>query len=196
MSKTAASRSNLTTEDWVDSASDILASSGIDAVRVEPLARTLKVTKGSFYWHFSNRRELFDAVLNRWRKRATNSVIKRLNSSQLPPLDRLTELLELPKHGSHARAAANLEIAIRQWAKRDETAKAAVDEVDQHRITFIEGIYRELQYDEATARVKAALFYCTMQGISNLPALITADIIEKGKQLLAAELSGRKDHRP
>lgn len=185
LSKTAENRGSLSAQDWVDGASDILAASGIDAVRVEPLARTLNVTKGSFYWHFSNRRELFDAVLQGWRKRATSAIIQRLDSSKLAPIEQLTELLELPRHGSHAVAAANLEIAIRQWARRDSTAKAAVDEVDQHRITFIEGIYKELKYDKATARVKAALFYSTMQGISNLPTLITDDIIEHFKTILA-----------
>ena len=51
---------------WIAAAFDALAEGGIDAVRVEPLAKALGITKGSFYWHFADRRALLDAMLDAW----------------------------------------------------------------------------------------------------------------------------------
>ena len=51
---------------WIAAAFDALADGGIDAVRVEPLAKALGITKGSFYWHFADRRALLDAMLDAW----------------------------------------------------------------------------------------------------------------------------------
>jgi AcrR family transcriptional regulator len=196
MDKPSTERASLGNKDWVDAASEALAESGIDAVRVEPLARALKVTKGSFYWHFSNRQELLAAVLNRWRKRATQDVIQRINSSESSAKDRLVELFEIPKHGKHARAAANLETAIRQWSKRDQLARAAVDEVDQHRLTYIKGLYSELGYLEQDAQDKAVLFYCTMQGMSNVSDLVNDRVLASGKQQLLLQLDLAEPSEP
>ena len=56
----------LDAEAWIGAAFDALADGGIDAVRVEPLAKALDITKGSFYWHFADRRALLDAMLGSW----------------------------------------------------------------------------------------------------------------------------------
>ena len=44
---------------WVEAAFDALAEGGIEAVRIDPLAKQLGVTRGSFYWHFTDRAALF-----------------------------------------------------------------------------------------------------------------------------------------
>ena len=67
--RAAAEKSKATRLDaaaWVAAAFDALADGGIDAVRVEPLAKALGITKGSFYWHFADRRALLDAMLDAW----------------------------------------------------------------------------------------------------------------------------------
>jgi len=64
--RAAAEKSKATRLDaaaWIAAAFDALADGGIDAVRVEPLAKALGITKGSFYWHFADRRALLDAML-------------------------------------------------------------------------------------------------------------------------------------
>src|SRR3712207_4977412 len=65
----------LTAEDWLRAAVRALEGGGVDAVAVEPLARKLRVTKGSFYWHFKNRGALLGAVLERWEEECTEAVI-------------------------------------------------------------------------------------------------------------------------
>src|SRR5829696_6845194 len=65
----------LKAEDWVEAARAVMAEGGIEAVAVEPLARQLGVTKGSFYWHFKDRRALLEATLERWEEESTEARI-------------------------------------------------------------------------------------------------------------------------
>lgn len=178
------SSTRLTADDWVQAAEKILASQGIDAVRVEPLAKKLKVTKGSFYWHFKDRGALLSSLLNDWRRRATSAIIGRLDSSQLPPKERLRSLLELHKKNSKDVDGPSLEMAIRQWAKSDTLANDALTEIDQHRYRYIAGIYRELGFDSDSANSRAFLLYSTMMGMAYMPNLRSDDLLEKCEEIL------------
>ena len=167
LTKREPSQSNkLTAEDWLNMAEYELAKSGITAVRIEPLAKKLKVTKGSFYWHFSSRKELFERLLSNWRTRSTVSIIERLSEVELTPEDQLKKLFLIP-YRRHSRVnGAALELAIRNWSHNDKAVKEILKEVDSHRLTFIAKIFENLGYDAEQAEVKAARFYYTMQGIS------------------------------
>src|SRR2546426_270248 len=76
---------NLSAGDWARAALEVLARGGIEAVAVEPLARRLKVTKGSFYWHFRSRAELLEAALHEWETSATREVIALMEAVAGPP---------------------------------------------------------------------------------------------------------------
>ncbi len=64
---------------WLDAALKALARGGIDRVRVESLAKNLGVTKGSFYWHFKDREQFLDELLNFWAEQSTQTVIANPN---------------------------------------------------------------------------------------------------------------------
>ncbi|MFN3463335.1 MAG: TetR/AcrR family transcriptional regulator, partial [Terricaulis sp.] len=90
---------NTTTLDanaWIEAAFDALAEGGIDAVRVDPLAKNLGVTRGSFYWHFADRAALHTAMLKEWRKRQSYQVGSRIESQTSAPEERLQRTLKLP----------------------------------------------------------------------------------------------------
>jgi AcrR family transcriptional regulator len=70
---------SLTREDWIQKGLSTLASHGIESVRVEPLAKIMGVTKGSFYWHFKNREDLLTGILQKWVRVQTNSIIQQVN---------------------------------------------------------------------------------------------------------------------
>ena len=161
------SQSNkLTAKDWLDIAESELAKSGISAVRVEPLAKKLKVTKGSFYWHFSSRKELFEKLLSNWRTRSTVAIIERLSDIKLSPEERLRKLFLIPYKRNTKTNGAALELAIRNWSQNDKAVREILNEVDTHRLTFIAMIFENLGYDKEQAEIRAARFYYTMQGIS------------------------------
>lgn len=146
---------------WIEAALEILIISSIDAVGVEPLAKQLGVTKGSFYWHFKDRPALLRAILRTWRQRATMAIIERLEHSEKAPIDRLRHLMELPYSSPRARQAAQIDLAIRAWARRDELAAAAVQEVDRQRLSYIASQLRMLGFKEDEADVRAYLMYAS-----------------------------------
>lgn len=165
---TMSASQRLTAEDWLNKAESELAKNGIAAVRVEPLAKKMNVTKGSFYWHYKGRKELLDQLINRWRNRSTSAIIERLSSASLSPKERLKELFMLPAKRSKKAEAANVEQAIRNWAQSDKEVKSVVDEVDRHRLAFIAGNFKDLDNNDADAELKAMRFYCAMQGMAVL----------------------------
>ena len=158
-SATDRSRAVLTPERWVDAATEVLVDQGIDSVRVDTLARTLKVTRGSFYWHFRDRDELLRAVLQAWRTRATGQLTQRLQGARDDPREQVRDLISLPFRGRAAVRAARIELAIRAWARRDAMARAFVDEADAARMGYIAQVFSSLGFSIGEARARAFLLY-------------------------------------
>lgn len=152
-------RSVLTPERWTDAATDVLVDQGIDSVRVDVLARTLKVTRGSFYWHFKDREDLLRAVLQAWRAHATEQLTRRLESAHDDPNAQVRDLISLPFRGRSAVRAARIELAIRAWARRDALARAFVDEADAARMGYIAQVFSSLGFGIAEARSRAFMLY-------------------------------------
>jgi AcrR family transcriptional regulator len=152
-------RQSLTPESWVQAATELLVDQGIDSVRVDVLARALKVTRGSFYWHFKDREDLLRAVLQAWRTHATEQLTKRLESAHDDPRAQIADLISLPFRGRSAVRAARIELAIRAWARRDPMARAFVDEADAARIGYIAQVFSALGFPLLEARSRAFLLY-------------------------------------
>jgi AcrR family transcriptional regulator len=153
------SRTALTPERWVEAATDLLVDQGIDSVRVDLLARTLQVTRGSFYWHFKDRDELLRAVLEAWRARSTEQLTRRLQSAHDDPRAQIRDLISLPFRGRSALRAARIELAIRDWARRDAIVRAFVDEADAARIGYHAQVFSALGFGMLEARSRAFLLY-------------------------------------
>lgn len=153
-----AASSRLTPEHWIQAATELLVDSGIDAVRVDVVSKRLKVTRGSFYWHFKDRDDLLQSLLESWRKVTTEQIIERFERTDDPHV-LLKELISLPFRGRAAARAARIELAIRAWARRDNMARQAVDEVDSRRISYISQCFSSLGFPLAEARQRAFLLY-------------------------------------
>lgn len=153
-----AARGSLTPEQWVEASIELLVDNGIDAVRVDVVAKLLEVTRGSFYWHFKDRDDLLRSLLETWRKRTTEQIIERFERND-DPRELIKELLSLPFRGRAAAKAARIELAIRAWARRDEMARHAVDEVDARRISYIAQCFSALGFSLQEARQRAFLLY-------------------------------------
>ena len=70
-------RVTLSADDWAREALELIAEAGVQSLAVEPLARRMGITKGSFYWHFSSREALLERALGRWEEHDS----RNLNSS-------------------------------------------------------------------------------------------------------------------
>ena len=158
-------RRRLTREDWVAEATEVLATQGLSAVAVEPLAERLGVTKGSFYAHFANRDELVGAVLERWKALDTDEVIAELGSVG-DPRERLARFLEFGFERHHwGRVFAAL------CARAADPAVGPVmSEARQARVAYLEKALRELGLSRGQAHDRANLIYATYVGFWRLVA--------------------------
>jgi AcrR family transcriptional regulator len=152
-------RGSFTPDVWIASAMDKLVDGGIDLVRVDVMAKKLEVTRGSFYWHFRDRDDLLSRLLDSWRNAATEQIIDRFDRKRGEPRELIRELLSLPMRGAAAHRAARVELAIRDWARRDPMARHAVDDVDSRRISYIAQCFSALGFDLLEARSRAFLLY-------------------------------------
>jgi AcrR family transcriptional regulator len=156
---TALPKTSLTPAHWIDAATDVLVDQGIDHVRVDVLASHLGVTRGSFYWHFRDREDLLRRVLDAWREGATEQLTARLARAHADPREQIRDVISLPFRGRAAARAARIELAIRAWARRDDTARAALDEADASRIAYHAQLFGGLGFDAGEARSRAFLLY-------------------------------------
>jgi AcrR family transcriptional regulator len=178
MASRAAEAQPITTLDataWIEAAFDALAEGGIDAVRVDPLAKRLGVTRGSFYWHFADRAALHQAMLKQWRERATYQIVNRIERTRAPAGGRLERLLALPFSGPRSVRGGAIELAIRLWARRDKTAAKAVRHIDRVRLDYFAGLLAEHGVAREAARSRAYLFYAALMA----EATITLDPHDK-----------------
>lgn len=164
--KAGEGRTQLTPADWIAAATEVLVEKSIDSVRVDVLAKQLAVTRGSFYWHFSDRDDLLQRVLLSWQEAQTEQIISRYHQQGVKAEALIRELVALPFHGRAATRGASIELAVRAWARRDEMARQAVDEVDGKRLAYIEECFASLGFAPQDARSRAFTLYCYMQSES------------------------------
>lgn len=159
-------RVQLDRDAWIYGAMDVLAEEGVAGLRIEVLAKRLKVTKGSFYWHFQDRRDLLMAVLEVWKDGRIRDIIKQTRT-QHPgdELDRIHHVIDVYSAGRNRRGM-QIELAVRDWARRDPEAAAIVAEVDDIRLRCARELFLAcgVPFDEASSR--CMLLYAYVFGIS------------------------------
>ncbi|MEU6071580.1 MULTISPECIES: TetR/AcrR family transcriptional regulator [Streptomyces] len=152
-------RRRLTPRDWIEAALRALARGGVAAVSVNALADELGATRGSFYWHFTDRDALLTAALELWAREGTTAVIETV-SKVADPAERLralftTALTEDPFTG--------LEPAI--VAHSDHPAVAPVlRRVTRERLDFLTELYTRLGLDPEAARCQSITAYAAYLG--------------------------------
>jgi AcrR family transcriptional regulator len=170
MARTARSRKEkpvrLDAAAWIAAAFDALAAGGIDAVRVEPLAKALGITKGSFYWHFADRGALFDAMLAAWAD-GRIAAIREQAAGRGEPAAVLRALADLYIRHANVRGLS-IELAIRSLARADERAANAVRSVDRERLQHVAQLFAGLGWPRAEAQARSVLFYSYLFGQSLL----------------------------
>ncbi len=149
-------------QDWVNGAVLALGDGGIDAVRVEPLAKTLGVSKGSFYHHFANRRALLLALLDQWEHLGTSAIIDETERTSDDPAGQLATLVRISCSPDLLGDA--VETSIRAWAGSDEIAREVVTRVDQRRLDYVTTLLCSAGMKRPLAKRRAAMFYRVLIG--------------------------------
>ncbi|GAB3683552.1 TetR/AcrR family transcriptional regulator [Salinisphaera aquimarina] len=149
----------LNAHDWAEAALDAIGRRGVEGVAVEPLARELGVTKGSFYWHFPNREALLVAALQRWEARETDEVLARVQQ-ELDPRARIKRLItEVNTSKRASRVYMALSSATKPGFVRDY-----VERVSKRRLDFIIDCYSALGLSADVARQWALMTFSVFLG--------------------------------
>lgn len=147
--------------DWISAAYDTLSESGWQALNVEALAKRLGVTKGSFYWHFKDREDLFDSILERWREQL---VISRTEASGGTAADKIRYMLDIVVNSRRPGHGGSLELAMRAWARRNAKAAKVVEDVDQQRLDYTANLFRQTGCTAREAEARALLLFSYIFG--------------------------------
>lgn len=153
----------LTKSDWITHGLRTLASDGPNALRVESMSRRLKVSRGSFYWHFRDIKDFQSQLLRSWQERSTDQVIHDLDEHAAPP-DRLEYLMRQAFSGRR-----NLDGAVRSWASEDKAVAKVVATTDFKRIAHIEKLLLDAGVDPKFAPHRAAFLYWAYVGHPLVP---------------------------
>src|SRR5258708_30332871 len=150
----------LSAKNWLDQGLKTLAERGFTALKAEPLAKALGVSRGSFYWHFADVGAFHAAILKRWREVAAEQIIANLEAAS-DNRDRLPLLLRQAFGGRLA-----LESAVRTWATVDPAARSAVQAIDRRRLSYVESMLRAAGLSPGVARARAQIFYWAFVGFA------------------------------
>jgi AcrR family transcriptional regulator len=155
----------LNREDWLDAAFKAVVDGGFDKVRVLLIADALGVTRGSFYWHFTDHAELVSALLTRWKNREVEiDQILKSQSTADPQADLLRLLDAALAHGGKDLENIRFELALRGLGRRDASVAKMLVEVDEMRMGLFEYKFMRLIGDAKAATELAALFYLAIVG--------------------------------
>jgi AcrR family transcriptional regulator len=119
---------------WIEEGLRALAAGGPEAVRVEALARALGVTKGGFYNPFDDRPALLDEMLDTWERLVIDRVIERVEAEGGDARAKLRRLFALGS--SRAGDLLRIELAIRDWARRDQAVAKRLKRIDNRRMDY------------------------------------------------------------
>lgn len=159
----------LTAVEWIAAAFRRLGTGGIAAVRAEAIARDLKVSKGSFYWHFKDLSDLKAQMLEHWQTQATARIISMSELGISDPRARLVRLLDLATSDlADPYGGLSTEAAIRDWARTDPLAASAQSQADAARLAILVALLHETGLAADAAARNARLILMTYTGAVHL----------------------------
>ncbi len=154
---------------WIQAALDTLASEGVTGVRVEVLSKRLGVTKGSFYWHFKDRQDLLNAVLDTWKEGRIQDIVKQTHpdpsaspAQKIAQIHRVIDIYSTSRN----RKGILIELAMREWARRDNATAAIVEEVDAWRLRCAREMFLGCGLPMHEASTRSMLLYAYVFGVS------------------------------
>src|ERR1700744_1075787 len=122
---------------WIEAGLQVLAAGGPDAVRIEPLAKSLGVTRGSFYGHCEDRAALLEAMLDTWEQAATNEVREQVEHRGGDPRAKIRRAGAL----TFSEKLVPIELAIRDWSRREPSVAERLRQVDNRRMEYLRSLF-------------------------------------------------------
>lgn len=149
-------------EGWLEAAYDCLIESGVESVKILPLAKRLNLSRTSFYWFFKDREELLGALVARWRERNTGSLVKQSEAYAESLAEAMLNVFDCWLNKD--LFDSQFEFAVRSWALQSPDILVEVQAADQTRIEAIGRMFMRFGYDEGLADVRARTTYLVQIG--------------------------------
>jgi AcrR family transcriptional regulator len=143
---------------WIEEGLRALAAGGPDAVRIEPLAQALGVTRGGFYWHFDDRRALLDEMLDTWERATTDGAIERVGEDG-DARAKLRRLFALT-----SSTWVEIDLAVRDWSRREQTVAARLRRVDNRRMDYLRSLFGAFCPDVDDVEARSMLAFSLLIG--------------------------------
>jgi AcrR family transcriptional regulator len=150
----------LSATDWLNHGLKTLTQEGFTALKAVPLAKSMGVSRGSFYWHFADIEAFHGELLRLWRDIAAERIIADVDAAS-----EKDNALQILLHRVFGEQRA-LENAVRRWAAVDPAARAAVQAIDRRRVSYVESLLRTAGVDDDAARTRAQILYWTYLGFA------------------------------
>jgi AcrR family transcriptional regulator len=154
--KTMAAPTRTPRSSWIEEGLRALAAGGPDAVRIEVLAKALDVTKGGFYWQFDDRRALLEEMLDAWERVGVDEVIERVEGEGG---DARAKLRRLSAIAGSSGEGLRIDLAVRDWARRDKAVAKRLRRVDNRRMDYLRSLFGALCPGEDEIEARCILFY-------------------------------------
>ncbi|MBS7689805.1 TetR/AcrR family transcriptional regulator [Pseudomonas lalucatii] len=149
-------------EGWLQAAYDSLVESGVEAVRIQPLAKKLNLSRTSFYWFFKDREELLAALLERWRAKNTGNLVSQADAYAESIAEATLNVFDCWLNP--ALFDSQFEFAVRSWALQEARVADAVEVADRARLKALSGMFERFGYEPISADVRARSTYLTQIG--------------------------------
>ncbi|RFB78994.1 TetR/AcrR family transcriptional regulator [Methylovirgula sp. 4M-Z18] len=149
-------------EAWIEAAYGSLLDSGVDSVKILPLANKLRLSRTSFYWFFKDREELLAALVARWREHNTGSIIKQSEAYAESLAEAMLNVFDCWLNNE--LFDSKFEFAIRSWALQSAEILEQIREVDQIRLEALKRMFMRFGLSELNADVRARTTYLVQIG--------------------------------
>lgn len=149
-------------EAWLEAAYELFLESGVDSVRILPLAKKLKLARTSFYWFFKDREELLAGLLDMWRDKNTGNFVKQANAYADSLVEALLNVSDCWFDSS--LFDAKFEFAVRSWSLQSAEVQREVRNADELRLRALSGVFQRFGVSEESSDVRARAVYLTQIG--------------------------------
>ncbi len=147
---------------WLDAAYEVLTESGVEAVKIMPLAKKLDLTRTGFYWYFKDRDALLEAMIRKWENKNTGNLIDQTEAYAESITEAMFNLFDC--WIDDRLFDGRLDLAIRNWARNDADLQVRLDRADATRSDAIASMFKRFGYTEAQAQVRSTTVMYTQIG--------------------------------
>lgn len=147
---------------WLEAAYQALLESGVDSVKILPLAKKLNLSRTSFYWFFKDREELLAALVARWREKNTGNIVRQSEAYAETLAEAMLNVFDCWLDSS--LFDSRFEFAVRSWALQSDEILAEVRKADEMRMAALSRMFVRFGHNENTADVRARTTYLVQIG--------------------------------